>query len=105
MASLYTYIISEDTDLSFLKATNPDYDSSNEDNENSSQFIKSFFEIGTGAQFISVHTAMKEYISQRYNLSPDKVRNADNVAWNLVYSANVVEEFDSVYENDVPNLN
>ena len=103
MASLYTYIISEDTDLSFLKATNPDYDSSNEDNEdneNSSQFIKSFFEIGTGAQFISVHTAMKEYISQRYNLSPDKVRNADNVAWNLVYSANVVEEFDSVYEND-----
>lgn len=67
------------------------------DRENPGE-LKSVFEIKTIAHFEAFRKGMKKLLGNK-GIHPSRVEAAEHIAWNLIYACNVVEEFDSKYEN------
>lgn len=89
VASFYTYCIAENADISFLHIRDVSVGGD----------IRSIFQIKTIQQFVALREGVRDRAVANRHLSEQEARDAEHVAWNLVYSSNVVEEYDSVYEN------
>ncbi|MEK7525939.1 MAG: hypothetical protein AAB546_00470 [Patescibacteria group bacterium] len=103
IGSFYTYCIARNADISFLRVPNPKYVSPEKWDANTKpiqkkQFTTSFFEISTAPQFAEIRGKVRELAVRNWDLENlGEARDAEQVAWNLIFSGNVVEEFDSIY--------
>lgn len=91
-ASLHLINIAKNRDISGYKIPKP---------EKVDQYIKSVFEITTGETFALYRGKIREFLREHRGLTEEEAREAEQVAWNLLYSSNVFEEFD---ETGIPPL-
>jgi hypothetical protein len=79
-------------DIRDYEILNPKYDNTNPSHK-SERNIKTIFGISTGEQLALYREKVRKILVER-GLTYNEARDAEHVAWNLIYLSNVFEEFD-----------
>lgn len=67
-----------------------------------SDLPNSFFDLNSIDSLQKVRDAMQNWLVTNYSMDEGSAREAEQIAWNLIYLSDVVEEFDSGYNKNVP---
>lgn len=64
---------------------------------------ETFAKVTDGANFRGMKMAMRIWLMGKLGMDKDKAEDAENIAWNLVYSSNIIEEVDTRFNPKMKN--